>query len=122
MAVHEENFQVYPEALAPGTEVSGWRIRKRLGAGGFGAAYQVESTSRPGEFFALKMSRRLVDERVGREIALLMSWAVHPHVVRLHAFGRWPHPETGYLYFVMDWEVREAGGMRTLLLYQVHFP
>lgn len=33
MAVHEENFQVHPEALAPGTEVSGWRIRKLRLAG-----------------------------------------------------------------------------------------
>jgi serine/threonine protein kinase len=103
MAVHEENFQVSPEALTPGMEVNGWRIRERLGTGGFGVAYLVESTARPGEFFALKMARHLADERVGREIVLLLTRAVHPHVVRLHAFGRWPHPETGYLYFVMDW-------------------
>ena len=51
MAVHEENFQVSPEALTPGMEVNGWRIRERLGTGGFGVAYLVESTARPGEFF-----------------------------------------------------------------------
>ncbi|WP_224242923.1 serine/threonine protein kinase [Hyalangium gracile] len=103
MVVHAENFQVAPEALLPGTEVNGWRVRERLGAGGFGAAYQVESVLRPGEFYALKMARSLVDERTGREVALLLTRAVHPHVVRLHAFGRWPHPVTGYLYFIMDW-------------------
>ncbi|MDY7232244.1 serine/threonine protein kinase [Hyalangium rubrum] len=103
MAVNAENIQVSPEALAPGTEVNGWRILSPLGGGGFGAAYRVESTAQPGEFFALKVARRLGDERLGREIALLMTRALHPHVVRFHACGRWPHPVTGYLYFVMDW-------------------
>lgn len=103
MAVAEQNVQVSPEALAPGTEVNGWRILAPLGGGGFGAAYRVESTVHPGEFFALKIARQLGDERLGREIALLMTRALHPHVVRLHGCGRWPHPATGYLYFVMDW-------------------
>jgi eukaryotic-like serine/threonine-protein kinase len=103
MAVHVENIQMSPESLAPGTEVNGWRILERLGTGGFGTAYRVEAIGWPGEFFALKMARTSVDERVTREVTLLMTRAVHPHVVRLHAFGRWPHPATGYLYFVMDW-------------------
>ena len=103
MAADAENLQVSPRALAPGTEVNGWRLLEPLGEGGFGAAYRVESVARPGEFFILKMARQLGDERVGRELGMLMTRAVHPHVVRIHACGRWPHPATGWLYFVMDW-------------------
>jgi serine/threonine-protein kinase len=103
MAVDAENLQVTPGPLTPGTEVNGWRILEPLGRGGAGAAYLVEALSQPGEFFVLKMARQPRDERVARAIALLMTQAVHPHVVRLRAYGRWPHPETGSLYFVMDW-------------------
>ncbi|MFP2924754.1 serine/threonine protein kinase [Pyxidicoccus sp. 3LG] len=103
MAVHAENFQVSPDALGPGTEVGPWCVVERLGVGGFGAVYRVEDTARPGEFYALKLALRPGEERAEREVILLMSKAVHPHVVRLHACGRWPHPRTGFLYFVMDW-------------------
>ncbi|WP_426730743.1 serine/threonine protein kinase [Myxococcus faecalis] len=103
MVMHAENFQVYPEALGPGTEVGTWRVVERLGVGGFGAVYRVEDMARPGEFYALKLALRPGDERAEREITLLMVKAVHRNVVRFHACGRWPHPQTGYLYFVMDW-------------------
>ncbi|QSQ28053.1 serine/threonine protein kinase [Pyxidicoccus parkwayensis] len=103
MPLHAENFQVYPEALGPGTEVGTWRVIERLGVGGFGAVYRVEDMARPGEFYALKLALRPGDQRAEREVTLLMVKAVHPNVVRFHACGRWPHPRTGYLYFVMDW-------------------
>ncbi|WP_426746266.1 protein kinase [Myxococcus faecalis] len=103
MVMHAENFQVYPAALGPGTEVGTWRVVERLGVGGFGAVYRVEDMARPGEFYALKLALRPGDERAEREVALLMVKAVHRNVVRFHACGRWPHPQTGYLYFVMDW-------------------
>ncbi|MFP2923766.1 serine/threonine protein kinase [Pyxidicoccus sp. 3LG] len=103
MVRHAENFQVYPEALGPGTEVGTWRVVERLGVGGFGAVYRVEDLARPGEFYALKLALRPGDERAEREVTLLMVKAVHRNVVRFHACGRWPHPQTGYLYFVMDW-------------------
>jgi len=103
MPVHAKDFQVYPEALGPGTEVGTWRVVERLGVGGFGAVYRVEDMARPGEFYALKLALRPGDERAEREVTLLMVKAVHPNVVRFHACGRWPHPRTGYLYFVMDW-------------------
>jgi hypothetical protein len=35
-------------------------------------------------------------------VALLMTRAIHPNVVRFHACGRWPHPTRGFLFFVMD--------------------
>jgi len=103
MPLYAENFQVYPEALGPGTEVGTWRVVERLGVGGFGAVYRVEDMARPGEFYALKLALRPGDERAEREVTLLMVKTVHPNVVRFHACGRWPHPQTGYLYFVMDW-------------------
>lgn len=103
MLVHAEDFQGYPEALRPGTEVGTWRVVERLGVGGFGAVYRVEDMARPGEFYALKLALRPGDERAEREVTLLMVKAVHHNVVRFHACGRWPHPQTGYLYFVMDW-------------------
>ena len=103
MPMHAENLQVYPEALGPGTEVGTWRVVERLGVGGFGAVYRVEDMARPGEFYALKLALRPGDERAEREVTLLMVKAVHRNVVRFHACGRWPHPQTGYLYFVMDW-------------------
>jgi serine/threonine-protein kinase len=103
MAVHAENLQASPSALTPGAEVNGWRILGSLGEGGFGAAYRVEAVAQPGEFFVLELAREPGDERVERELVLLMNRAVHPHVVRLRDCGRWPHPATGHLYFVMDW-------------------
>ncbi|WIG97929.1 serine/threonine protein kinase [Myxococcus sp. SDU36] len=103
MPLHAENFQVNPESLGPGTEVGSWRVVERLGVGGFGAVYRVEDLARPGEFYALKLALRPGDARAEREVTLLMVKAVHPNVVRFHACGRWPHPRTGSLYFVMDW-------------------
>jgi serine/threonine-protein kinase len=101
--MHAEDWQVHPGALGPGTEVGPWRVVERLGVGGNGAVYRVEDMACPGDFYALKLALRQEDERSEREVHLLMSWGVHPNVVRLHACGRWPHPRTGYLYFVMDW-------------------
>jgi serine/threonine-protein kinase len=34
---------------------------------------------------------------------LLAERAVHPNVVRLLSWGRWPHPRTGRPYLIMDW-------------------
>ncbi|MCK8504232.1 serine/threonine-protein kinase [Myxococcus fulvus] len=103
MSVHAENWQVHPGVLGPGTEVGSWRVVARLGVGGYGAVYRVEDMACPGDFYAMKIAMRPGDERAEREVQLLMSKAMHPNVVRLHATGRWPHPQTGYLYFVMDW-------------------
>ncbi|AEI66275.1 serine/threonine-protein kinase [Corallococcus macrosporus] len=103
MPVHAENWQVHPGALGPGTEVGSWRVVERLGVGGYGAVYRVEDMASPGDFYALKLALRPGDERAEREVHLLMSKGVHPNVVRLHASGRWPHPVTGFLFFVMDW-------------------
>lgn len=96
--------QVNPETLPPGTVVGGcWRLLERLGAGGYGAVYKVEATHDPGRYFALKLAREPFEPRSMRELTLLMDKAVHPHVVAVHACGRWPDVVTGHFFFVMDW-------------------
>lgn len=89
-------------ALAPGTVVAGWRLLERLGVGGYGAVYRVESVERPGLFCTLKLALNPRDVRTGREAALLLDKAVHPNVVRCHGTGRWPHPVHGRPFLVME--------------------
>jgi serine/threonine protein kinase len=96
--------QVNPETLPPGTVVGGsWRLLERLGAGGYGAVYKVEAIQDPGRYFALKLARQPFEPRSMRELTLLLDKAVHPHVVAVHACGRWPDVVTGHFFFVMDW-------------------
>ncbi|MFY0563889.1 serine/threonine protein kinase [Archangium lansingense] len=103
MFTNQEGVTVYPDALAPGTEVGSWRVVERLGVGGYGAAYRVEDMARPGDFCVLKLALRAGDERAEREVVLMMTRAVHPNVVRFHGCARWPHPKDGLLGIVMDW-------------------
>lgn len=97
-----ERPQVFPAALQPGTEVGRWRVLGTLGVGGYGAVYRVEPLEAPGRSFALKLSLHPDPARAMREMALLLDRAWHPHVVRVHATGRWPDPVEGLPYFVMD--------------------
>ena len=92
-----------PDALAPGTQVGRWRVVEQLGVGGQGAVYRVEDLDHPGDFYALKLALHARDGRAEREVALMMTRAVHPHVVGFHGCARWPHPREGCLGFVMDW-------------------
>lgn len=102
MSEHE----VHPGFLGSGERVGAWLIRKRLGAGTFGAVYLVECE---GDLFALKFSLRRPEsddlnqtgERLRKELACLLQ-IQHPNVVRTYAFGRWPHPAQGYPYLLMD--------------------
>lgn len=115
----------HPLALRPGMKVGPWRVMARLGQGAFGAVFQVESG---GRLHALKFALRgpgsddldRTDARAVRELACLLH-AVHPHVVRVWAHGRWPDARTGYHYVVLDyvegatlsaWVKREAPSAR----------
>ncbi|MFL5349984.1 MAG: serine/threonine protein kinase [Hyalangium sp.] len=79
-----------------------------MGAGSFGAVYQVEWE---GELFALKFSLRHPESsddlnqtaaRLQKELACLVQ-IQHPNIVRTYAYGRWPHPIKGYPYVLMDY-------------------
>jgi len=102
MSEHE----AHPGFLVSGERVGEWLIRKRLGAGSFGAVYLVECE---GDLFALKFSLRRPEsedlnqtgERLRKELACLLQ-IHHPNVVRPYAYGRWPHPSQGYPYLLME--------------------
>ncbi|MFL5354481.1 serine/threonine protein kinase [Archangium sp.] len=100
--MHETTFLLRPEALPPGTEVGQWRVVAPLGVGGYGAVYRVEDIHHPRVPLALKVALHREDPRAQREAVLLMEQAVHPHVVRFHGCGRWPDPEEGHTFHVMD--------------------
>jgi serine/threonine protein kinase len=97
----------HPFHLMPDMMVGPWRIKARLGAGGFGAVYRVEAEGEP---YALKFAAHApdsgdanrTDARAQRELACLLL-IHHPNVVRVWAHGRWPHPTRGYHYVVMDY-------------------
>ncbi|WP_224371454.1 serine/threonine protein kinase [Hyalangium versicolor] len=97
----------HPFHLMPDMMVGPFRIQARLGAGGFGAVFRAECN---GELYAIKFAAHppgsedlnLTDARTRRELACLLLIR-HPNVVRVWAHGRWPHPLTGHLYFVMDY-------------------
>jgi serine/threonine-protein kinase len=92
-----------PEALPAGTRVGAWRVVEKVGVGGYGAVYRVEDEEHPGVEGALKLALHPDEARAGREVVLLMEKAVHPHVVRVHGCGRWPHPTEGHPFHVMEW-------------------
>jgi serine/threonine protein kinase len=101
------SYTPHPVALVTGERVGDWLIRKRVGAGSFGAVYLVECG---GELFALKFALRHPESgddlnqtaaRLQKEMACLLQ-IQHPNIVRTYAYGRWPHPKTGYPYLLMD--------------------
>ncbi|WP_224240581.1 serine/threonine protein kinase [Hyalangium gracile] len=97
----------HPFHLMPDMLVGPFRIQARLGAGGFGAVFRVESG---GQVFALKFAvhgpdsedLNRTDARARRELACLLL-ITHPNVVRVWGHGRWPDPRAGYHYVVMDY-------------------
>ncbi len=99
-------YVAHPGYLSAGDKVGDWIIRKRLGAGSFGAVYQVEYE---GESFALKFSVRHPESgdvlqtglRLRKELACLLQ-IQHPNIVKTYAYGRWPHPSQGYPYLLME--------------------
>jgi serine/threonine protein kinase len=82
-------------------------VVRRLGGGGYGTTYLVE---KGGVLCALKVAHhreqsgdeRHTDERTLRELSCLLVLR-HPHIARVWAHGRWPHPQEGFLYLVMDY-------------------
>jgi serine/threonine protein kinase len=98
--------EVNPLDLQPGTVVRGWRIVRRIGKGGYAVVYEVESE---GKRYALKLAcqtdrsldQRQVDARANREVACLKQLE-HPNIIRMKSFGRWPDPDEGFLFIVLE--------------------
>ena len=93
---------VRPEALDKGTNVRGWKIVDRLGAGGMGVVYLVRSESDEQDVAALKLSVPSHDEspeakaeretRFEREAATIVQLR-HPNIIKGREFFRWQgHP------------------------------
>jgi eukaryotic-like serine/threonine-protein kinase len=84
-------------------------VVEKLGAGESSRVFKVE---REGLFFTLEMALRPLSSeveeeeetswRMTREVAALLTYSSLPNLLHVHAVDCWPHPEKGYLFFVMD--------------------
>lgn len=101
---------LHPDRLGPGDTIGPWRVLEVLGAGGLGRVFRVEQDGRD---YALKMATRLPGQRAPgeedvdgwctREATMLLERTPHPNIPRVFQVGRWPHPESGFLYTVMEY-------------------
>lgn len=100
----------HPDRLAPDDFVGPWKILEVLGAGGLGRVFKV---AQDGKLFALKMALRLPGERAPgeedvdgwcmREATAMMGRSPQPNIPRIFQVGRWPDPESGFLFVVMEY-------------------
>jgi serine/threonine protein kinase len=100
---------LHPDRLGAGDSIGPWRIVDVLGAGGLGRVFKVESEGRN---YALKMAVRLPGEKLAgeedvdgwctREATAMLQRTPHPHIPRVFSVGRWPDPESGFVYMVME--------------------
>jgi serine/threonine protein kinase len=89
-----------PVEIAPGTEVRGFVLEARLGAGGFATVYRARRGERR---YALKFIRTTVAGRwAQREVDILQRLA-HPNVVRFEGCGFWPDDTREYSVVIMDY-------------------
>jgi serine/threonine-protein kinase len=101
---------LHPDTLLPGDTVGPFKILDVLGAGGLGRVFKVEQGSK---VYALKMATRLpgqrapgeedVDGRCQREASAMLARSPDPHLPRVFHVGRWPDPEAGFLFVVMEY-------------------
>jgi serine/threonine protein kinase len=89
-----------PLEIPPGTDVRGFLIEGKLGAGGFGTVYRA---CRGERLYALKFIR--IKDAGGwakREVESLLRVA-HRNVVRFEGCGFWPEETRDYLVVIMDY-------------------
>ncbi|RKG62757.1 serine/threonine protein kinase [Corallococcus sp. AB011P] len=97
----------HPASLPPGYQFDGWRVVELLGAGTYGAVYRVE---KGGQHCAMKIAMHRpgsgdaeqADARLMREVGCLVHLR-HPNIVGIHAYGRWPDIDTGWLYVILKY-------------------
>ena len=82
--------------FAPGEEVAGFIIERRLAAGSFGTVYRAR---RGPQVLAIKLV--LLQPRGDRELDALRR-IQHPNVVGFHGYGQWPHERPRFLVLVLD--------------------
>ncbi|MFL5355951.1 serine/threonine protein kinase, partial [Archangium sp.] len=88
------------EVVPPGIVVGGYRVARKLGAGGFGKVYLAWRDGRP---YALKFIHlQRVPEWGWRELFLLQRHQF-PNVVRLVSHVKWPEEAPEYLVLVMEY-------------------
>lgn len=95
-----ELCSIHQEVLPPGAVVERWRILEGVGQQEQEALYRVEDVRRPGEPRVLRLSLRAGEGLLADRAARLM--VAHPHVARLHAYGRCTWSEGGLFFSVRD--------------------
>ncbi|HEX8823240.1 MAG TPA: serine/threonine-protein kinase [Archangium sp.] len=94
-------MQLPPFRLPESGDIVGdYRLTAKLGDGGQGLVFKAE---RVGRFFVIKFFRaRELDAWGLTEVSILQKFN-HPNIVRVLGYDRWPDPDVGYFYIVMEW-------------------
>jgi eukaryotic-like serine/threonine-protein kinase len=86
--------------LAEGDTVAGYRLERRVGAGGFGEVFMALRGSRRYALKFISLQRFAAWGR--RELAVLVH-VRHPNIVRLLGHFEWPEDEPEYLVLLMEY-------------------
>jgi serine/threonine-protein kinase len=94
-------MQLPPFRLPESGDIVGeYRLMAKQGDGGQGLVFKAEYA---GRFFVLKFFRaRELDSWGLTEVSILQKFK-HPNIVGVRGYGRWPDPDVGYFYIVMEW-------------------
>ncbi|HZI09228.1 MAG TPA: protein kinase [Myxococcus sp.] len=84
----------------PGTDVGGYVLKARLGAGGFGTVYLAE---RGGQRYALKLVSLEELAPWGERELLMLARVKHPNAVRLLGHWHWPDAAPRFLVVIMEY-------------------